>query len=81
LVRDVGEALRLSEELLPDLERVLGPGHTDTLRTRRYIACWTGEYGDVAGALRLANDLLRDCERVLGLGQGSGAFRECPISG
>jgi hypothetical protein len=31
-------ALRLSQELLPDIERVLGPDHPDTLATRSNIA-------------------------------------------
>ena len=31
-------ALRLFRELLPDLERVLGPDHPDTLTTRSNIA-------------------------------------------
>ena len=63
---NVGEALRLSKELLPDLERVPGPGYPDTLWTRRCIAYWTGEHGDVAEALRLAKELFRDCEAALG---------------
>ena len=40
------EALRLSRELLPDRERVLGRHHPDTLATRGNIASWTGESGD-----------------------------------
>jgi tetratricopeptide (TPR) repeat protein len=54
--------------LLPDMERVLGPGHPDTLRTRHNIATWTGECGDAAGALRLLTALLPDMERVSGPG-------------
>ena len=53
-------ALRLFRELLPDLERVLGPDHPDTLTTRGNIARWTGECGDAAGALRLFRELLPD---------------------
>ena len=59
-------ALRLSSELLPDRERVLGRDHPDTLRTRISIAHWTGATGDALGALRLFTELLRDLERVLG---------------
>ena len=46
---DAAEALRLSQELLPDQVRVLGPGHPDTLTTRGNIAGWTGQCGDAAG--------------------------------
>ena len=35
---DLAAALRLSRELLPDQERVLGPDHPDTLATRNNIA-------------------------------------------
>ena len=61
-----GEALRLFAELLPDLERVLGRDHPDTLTTRNNIASWTGEVGDAREALRLFTALLPDQERVLG---------------
>ena len=37
-VGDAREALRLYRELLPDLERVLGRDHPDTLTTRNNIA-------------------------------------------
>jgi hypothetical protein len=33
-------ALRLARELLPDMERVLGPGHPYSLATRNAIAYW-----------------------------------------
>ena len=65
---DAAGALRLFEELLPDMVRVLGPGHPDVLTTRSNIASWTGECGDAAGALRLAEELLPDQVRVLGPG-------------
>ena len=32
--------------LLPVRERVLGPGHPDTLATRGILAYWTGQAGD-----------------------------------
>src|SRR5271166_4377769 len=60
------EAWRLSTELLPDLERVLGRDHPTTLATRNNIAHWTGEVGDWREALRLSTALLPDRERVLG---------------
>ena len=37
-------------ELLPILERVLGPEHEDALTARRDVASWTGEAGDLAAA-------------------------------
>jgi hypothetical protein len=58
--------LRLSRELLPDQQRVLGPLHPGTLITRNNIAVRTGESGDAAGALRLLRELLPDKQRVLG---------------
>jgi hypothetical protein len=60
------EALRLFQELLPDRERVLGPGHPDTLATRGHIASWTGQTGRAREALRLFQELLPDLQRVLG---------------
>ena len=63
---DAAGALRLLLELLPDCERVLGPGHPQTLAIRSNIAVWTGQCGDAAGALRLLLELLPDLERVLG---------------
>ena len=63
---DSAEALRLYQELLPDLVRVLGPDHPDTLTTRGSIAFWTGQRGNSAEALRLYQELLPDQVRVLG---------------
>jgi hypothetical protein len=63
---DQAGALRLSRELLPDQEQMLGPDHPDTLATRGNIATWTGQCGDLAGALRLSRELLPDQEQVLG---------------
>ena len=65
---DAAGALRIAEELLPDMARVVGPGHPATLTTRANIAAWTGECGDAAGALRLFEELLPDRVRVLGSG-------------
>ena len=37
---DPAEALRLSRELLPDQQRLLGPDHPETLITRNHIAAY-----------------------------------------
>ncbi len=63
---DVQEALRLSRELLPDQERILGADHPYTLTTRANIAVFAGECGDLREALRLSRELLPDQERILG---------------
>jgi hypothetical protein len=63
---DYRRALQLSQELLPELERVLGPDHPYTFATRGNIATSTGGTGDVRGALRLYQELLPDRERALG---------------
>lgn len=60
------EALRLSNELLTDTERMLGRDHPTTLTVRDNVARWTGYCGDHAGALRLYKELLTDRIRVLG---------------
>ncbi len=54
------------EELLPDLQRVLGAEDPRTLATRSNIAYWTSQGGDPADALRLYEQLLPEQERVLG---------------
>ena len=41
-----GEAMRLSEESLPDQQRVLGSDHPDTLDTRQQIAILRKDLGD-----------------------------------
>jgi hypothetical protein len=53
------------KELRQDLERVFGPDHPDTLKTRNNIGSLTGRIGDAEGALRLFQELLPDLERVL----------------
>lgn len=40
------------------LERVLGPGHPDTLRARAAVARWTGQAGDPKGARKQLSELL-----------------------
>jgi hypothetical protein len=47
-----GDLLRLSQALLPDLERVLGVDHQITLTTRNNIALFTGQGGDLKEGLR-----------------------------
>ena len=47
-------------------ERVLGPGHPDTLITRANLARWTGEAGDAAGARDQYAALLPVRERLQG---------------
>jgi hypothetical protein len=46
---DAAGALRLSRELLPDQERVLGPDHPDTLTTRGNIAYWARMLAEKGG--------------------------------
>ena len=60
------EALQLSVDLLPDLERVLGADHPDALATRVNIAALNQVCGRPAEALRLSRELLPDLTRVLG---------------
>jgi len=64
--RDTRKALRLFEELLPGLKRVLGPDHPETLLTRGNIALWVGKCGNARKGLRLSKALLADQKRVLG---------------
>ncbi|MGK5693456.1 NB-ARC domain-containing protein [Streptomyces sp. URMC 128] len=53
-------------ELLPDLIRVLGPDHPDTLIIRVDYANWRAKAGDSAGASADFAELLPDLARVLG---------------
>jgi tetratricopeptide (TPR) repeat protein len=64
---DPARALRLYQDLLPDMDQGLGPRHPGTLITRGEMAHWTGESGDPAGALQLARNLLPDVDQGLGL--------------
>lgn len=62
----IREALRLCQDLLPDMERVFGKDDETTLATRGHIALWTAETGQRGEALLLFEELLPDQERVLG---------------
>ncbi len=48
LTRNCGD-LQLFTELLPDQERVLGPGHPNVVATRSHIGHCTDQCGDPAG--------------------------------
>jgi hypothetical protein len=52
--------------LLPDMRRVLGADHPDTLAARWGHAMWTAEAGDAAAGRDLYAALLPDLDRVLG---------------
>ncbi|MGW4651973.1 hypothetical protein [Kitasatospora sp. NPDC004289] len=39
-------AVAVFEELLPEVLRVMGPGHYGTLATRSHLAYWQGRSGD-----------------------------------
>lgn len=52
-------------ELLPELDRLVGPNHRDTLVTRN-LAAWRGEAGDTMGAVAAFEELLADMAQVLG---------------
>ena len=56
----------LSEELLPEQERVLGPDHPAVLTARYHIASLTAEWANADEGLRLFEALLPDQERLLG---------------
>ena len=58
--------MHLGGSLLQDQERVLGPDHPYTLRTRASMATWNEAAGGVTEAVRQLKQLLPDQERVLG---------------
>ncbi|MCX4775134.1 tetratricopeptide repeat protein [Streptomyces sp. NBC_01285] len=61
-----GEAMRLLNEVVPDLTRTLGPDDPVTLVGRINLAYWTGREGDTDEALRLSTAAVSDMTRVLG---------------
>jgi hypothetical protein len=63
---DEATALEMYTALVPDMERVLGPDHLDTMNARSYLAFWAGECGDLVTALEVLTPLVPDVERVLG---------------
>ena len=56
----------VGQHLLPDLLRVLGSDHPDTLTTRANLAYWLGAAGQPGQAASQYRDLLVDRLRVLG---------------
>jgi hypothetical protein len=61
-------ALPLYERTLADCERILGPGHPDTLASRGNLAHAYHTAGRLTEALTVFERTLADCERVLGPG-------------
>ena len=59
-------ARELSQGMLEERVRALGPEHPDTLTARGHLAYWTGMAGDAAGARDQYAALLPIRERVLG---------------
>jgi tetratricopeptide (TPR) repeat protein len=59
-------ALQHGRDELALRQRLQGPDHRQTLRTRAWVAHWTGECGNSAEALRLYQELLPDEMRFLG---------------
>jgi tetratricopeptide repeat protein len=62
---EAGPARHLFAALLPDVTRVLGADHPETLKARGGVAGWTGE-GDPGWTRDLFAALLPDVTRVLG---------------
>jgi hypothetical protein len=56
----------LQQRIARARERILGPGHPDTLTAHEHLARWTGEAGDPAAARDQYAALLPACERILG---------------
>ena len=60
------QAIAMGEPLMMDSERVLGPDHPDTMKSRNNLAAAYYEAGRVAEAIPLLEQTLADRERVLG---------------
>jgi hypothetical protein len=56
----------LTEELLADVLRVLGPDHPYTLAARHNLANWRGQAGDATGAASAIEQVLAEYLRALG---------------
>jgi tetratricopeptide (TPR) repeat protein len=65
-ISDISRAIPLSERTLTDRERVLGPDHPDTLRSRNNLADAYHEAGRLDDAIPLLEQTLADYARVLG---------------
>ncbi|MEU5696606.1 tetratricopeptide repeat protein [Actinosynnema sp. NPDC020468] len=63
---DVGEAVRLYAELVPDCVRVLGAEDRGTLFALHHRATWLKAAGSTAAAVEVLAALLPVRERVLG---------------
>lgn len=63
---DFDRALALFEATFAAQERVLGPDHSATLRTRFRLAGALESAGHLERALPLYEAVLRDCRRALG---------------
>ena len=61
-------AIPLYQRALADIERILGPGHPNTLMTRNNLAGAYESAGDLGQAVPLYERTLRDCERHLSPG-------------
>ena len=62
------QAIAVGKPLTADFERVLGPGHRDTLTSRSNLAAAYWEAGRAAEAIPLHEQTLADRERLLGPG-------------
>ncbi|MCF2532612.1 serine/threonine-protein kinase [Yinghuangia soli] len=60
------ESVALLRELLPEHNRVFGPGHPRTLAVRDDLAYYLGVSGERALAVRVLDQLVRDYTQVLG---------------
>ncbi|MFF4472283.1 tetratricopeptide repeat protein [Streptomyces sp. NPDC001599] len=63
---DLAGALEISEQLLAERVRALGPDHPQVLTTRHNLANLRGRAGDAAGAADAFERLALDMERVHG---------------
>jgi hypothetical protein len=62
----VSEAIQLGEATLTDCERILGPGHWDTLTCRANLAHAYHGAGQLKRASAQFDRALRDCEQSIG---------------
>jgi tetratricopeptide (TPR) repeat protein len=61
------EAIPLLEQILAGRERLLGPDHPDTLRSRNNLATAYRKAGRTAEAIPLLEQTIAGCERMLGV--------------